>query len=204
MVDDRWGDSREKETRCLSAALSFPFLFFTLGVALEHAHAFTHISSIFLSFSLWVMLPRGAGGDGRFAGLKFIFSRDCWLLPCILWEINLRTSALSLPPFHRIWLDTREATATYTSALKRPKTRPSFVPVSTVMCRHHYSATTVTLIEQSAHTKDTVYIPMCNAWELLAYKCDLLALLWHGMNENVCLFKGWFLRLRQKWFYDLF
>ncbi len=197
--------SRERDSLLLIFCSFFSISILHSCVALERTHAFTHISSIFLSFALWVMLPRGAGCDGRFAGLKFIFSRDCWLLPYILWEINLRTSALfpsSL--FHRIWLDTREATATYTSALKRPKTRPSFVPVSTVMCRHHHSATTVTLIEQSAHTKDTVYIPMCNAWELLAYKCDLLALLWHGMNENVCLFKGWFLRLRQKWFYDLF
>lgn len=65
VVGDRWGDSRDKETCCfLSAALSFPFLFFTLGVALESAHAFTHISYIFLSFALWVMLPCGAGGDG--------------------------------------------------------------------------------------------------------------------------------------------
>lgn len=46
------------------------------------------------------------------------------------------------------------------------------------------------------HTKDTISIPMCNAGELLAYKCDLLALLWHEgwVDCWVCLrvgFPGW-------------
>ncbi len=52
MVDDRWGDSREKETRCfLSSALSFPFLFFTL-VLLLNAHMHSHTSPLFSCPSL--------------------------------------------------------------------------------------------------------------------------------------------------------
>lgn len=84
-VRDRRGDSREKETRFfLSAALSFPFLFFTFGVALKRTCSHTHLLYFLVLRSLWAMLPRGASRDWRFAGLKFIFSSDCWSLPYIL------------------------------------------------------------------------------------------------------------------------